>query len=368
MYMMTAAGAGAAGGGAASGEGAAAGGSADASTIAAQEGGGSAFSTSANTPAAGTAGGGSAGTQYASNSTGSTMSDVGPNGTTAGNGQPMAEDYGYDPGANGTYNQPTNDPYGTGVDQYGNDTGQYANSTFQGGNTMEGYNGYQPSLLDQFKNYYKQYQQGKGTYGELMGLYNKLRGGSGGGGGGGGNGQNQTQPNGNYQTPWGDLLGGLVGAYGANKNMNLQKDLMQQVINSDLWRGQQGRYNEPLYNAATQGIGNTAYGKSITDQTGRALSARGYNMSGNEMTDTAQALNKGTLDYVNAIGPLATGRAPNQGALAGMSQGISGAQNQLYGNLGYGIQSGINGQQPSAVDQVFGGQPKNNGLFQQFLA
>jgi hypothetical protein len=165
-----------------------------------------------------------------------------------------------------------------------------------------------------------------------------------------------------YQFPWDKVVGSLASMYGANQQAKTTREMMQKAIDSDLWRGEQPKYFQPAYDAATKGIGNTAYGQSIADSTARKSASMGYNMSGNQMHDVAQGLNRGTVDYMNAIQPYATGRPGASGAIASMTPGLTGAQNSLYGAGGYGLASIFQGQQPSAAEQVFGGQPKNKQL------
>ena len=136
--------------------------------------------------------------------------------------------------------------------------------------------------------------------------------------------------------PWGNLAGSVLEYMGQGKAGDTAQDLMRMQIESDQWRPQQGRYFEPLYEAATKGIGDTAYGRSLAEQTARQSSAQGYNMSGNMLTDIAKSLNTGTTDYMRALTPLATGRgesaAPGQ-----FAPSIMNAQQGQYGAVGYGL-------------------------------
>ena len=175
---------------------------------------------------------------------------------------------------------------------------------------------------------------------------------------GGGNGGQS----GGYQFPWGDVLGALGEAWGANKQAETLKDLMNQAINSDQWRTQAPRYYEPLYKASTEGIGNTAYGESITNKTLASLAARGYNNSGNQAPDVARALNSGTVDYMKAMTPLAMGRGESTAATS-LAPGVAAGSQAVGGALGYGLQSIFNGSQPNSLQQLMG-TPKNNTLAQ----
>lgn len=143
----------------------------------------------------------------------------------------------------------------------------------------------------------------------------------------------------------GNLLGAGIGAWGSQQAAGDQRQLIQDIINSDLWRSQQPRYFEPLHQAATQGIGNTAYGQSIADATARKMASMGYNLSGNQMHEVAQGLNRGTVDYINAVQPLATGRPANTQAMAQVGQGAINSQQQAYGNIGYGLGQILNSAQ-----------------------
>lgn len=142
--------------------------------------------------------------------------------------------------------------------------------------------------------------------------------------------------------PAGNLASGILAAKMGQKNLQGLKDMQQKAIDSDLWRPQQSRYFEPAYDAATKGIGNTAYGQSIASDTNRNMAAQGYNMSGNQMHEVAQGLNRGSMDYLKAVGPLATGRAP-AGDGSGYASGVSGAYNLFNQGAQAGLGSIING-------------------------
>lgn len=165
---------------------------------------------------------------------------------------------------------------------------------------------------------------------------------------------------GSYQFPWGDVIGSVLEMYGSSEQANTLRDLMQQAINSDLWRAQAPRYYEPLYEATTKGIGNTAYGQSITDATLSKLASQGYNFSGNAAHEVAKGLNAGTTDYVRAVTPLAMGRGESNAATA-LAPGIAAGTQGTYGALGYGLQSLAQGSQPTAIQQLRG-TPRNQTL------
>jgi hypothetical protein len=148
-----------------------------------------------------------------------------------------------------------------------------------------------------------------------------------------------------------NLLGSMLGFYSANQSGQLQKELLQMAIDSDQWRSQAPKYHQPLYDAATKGIGNTAYGQSIADSTSKKMASMGYNMSGNQMHEVAQGLNKGTTDYVRALTPAAMGHGGVGSTVAQMTPGIVGAQNGQYGAISSGLESifGQNGMFPNAL-------------------
>jgi hypothetical protein len=170
---------------------------------------------------------------------------------------------------------------------------------------------------------------------------------------------------GTYQFPYAQALSGLLGYMGSQQQQNSLQQTMQQAINSDQWRSQQGRYNEPLYQAATQGIGNTAYGQSIADATARKSAAMGYNMSGNQMHDVAQGLNKGSIDYINAVRPMAMGNGGLGSTIAQLGIAGANAQQQGMGALGQTFGNIMQGNQPTLAQQ-FQGQGTNNSLIDVF--
>ena len=169
--------------------------------------------------------------------------------------------------------------------------------------------------------------------------------------------QMTTQDTGSYQFPWGNALGALFGVMGNQAAGKDLQGLMKQIIDSDLWRTEQPKYFQPAYDAATKGIGNTAYGESIVNDTSRKLSSQGYNMSGNVGHEIAKGLNAGTTNYMNAIQPFAMGRPGNSNAMAQVGQGIAGNTQNQYGNIGFGLGSIFNGQQPTDPNK-----PKNGNL------
>lgn len=171
--------------------------------------------------------------------------------------------------------------------------------------------------------------------------------------------------NGAYQFPWDKALGAGLGVFGSMQNNSSNADLMNQIMNSDMWRSQQPRYFQPLYDAATKGVGNTAYGQSIADASARKMAAMGYNMSGNQMHEIAQGLNGASMDYVKSVGPLAMGRAMDTGAMANVGMNQQKNNSDMLGNVGYGLGSILQGKQPTSFEQMMG-QQKNNTLTQNW--
>lgn len=174
--------------------------------------------------------------------------------------------------------------------------------------------------------------------------------------------QTSTPGGGSYQFPYKNIAGAVLEYMGQRQAGKSAESLLQQAINSDQWRGQQPRYFEPLYQAATKGIGDTPYGRSIAESTGRTASAQGYNMSGNMLADIAKSLNLGTTDYMRALTPLATGRGESP-AFSTFGPQISGAKQGQYGAVGYGLENIFQGDQPTSLEQMYG-KPKNQNLLQ----
>jgi hypothetical protein len=136
--------------------------------------------------------------------------------------------------------------------------------------------------------------------------------------------------------PWANLAGTVLEYMGSREAGKTAEDLMRQQMESDQWRGQQPRYFEPMYEAATKGIGGTPYGEAITDATSRKMASMGYNMSGNQMGEIAKSLNLGTTDYMRALTPLATGRGESQ-APGQFAPALMEAAQAPYGIAGYGL-------------------------------
>lgn len=154
-----------------------------------------------------------------------------------------------------------------------------------------------------------------------------------------------------YRFPYGNIITAGLGVGGEMARQKSLQNTMSQVLNADQWNSEAPKYRQPLYDAATQGIGNTAYGRSLADASARKMSSMGYNMSGNQMNDVAQSLNAGTTQYIGALSPLAMGRAPDTRALAPLGLGMAESQGNLYNALNYGAQSVLRGDQSTGIGQ-----------------
>ena len=166
-----------------------------------------------------------------------------------------------------------------------------------------------------------------------------------------------------YQVPWGDIFSQLYGIWTSNQHANNSQDLLNTLINSDQWRGQQPKYFQPVYDAATKGIGDTEYGRSIADATSRQSAAKGYNMSGNMLNDIAKSLHGGTMDYLKTVGPLAMGRGETQAGTPSLTNNILGGQAGTMAGGGSIIESLFKGQQPTQAQQA-NKVPTNQNLMQ----
>jgi hypothetical protein len=149
-----------------------------------------------------------------------------------------------------------------------------------------------------------------------------------------------------YSFPYQNIAGAVLSYLGSKEQGDTAQDLLNQQINSDQWRPQQSRYFEPLYDAATKGIGDTAYGQSIADATARKTASMGMNLSGNQAHEIAQGLHGGTMDYIRSVTPLATGRGES-GAYGNFGNSIINSSGSGYDAIGYGIGEIFKGQQPN---------------------
>ncbi len=169
-----------------------------------------------------------------------------------------------------------------------------------------------------------------------------------------------------YKFPWQQSIAAALQLYSANQQGKTAKDLQQQMMDSDQWRTQQPRYFEPIFDAATKGIGETAYGQSIANAAARKSASMGYNLSPNQTMEIARGLNTGSMDAVRAMTPLATGRGESQ-SFGTFGPAQIAAQNQQLGAIGYGLGSIFQGNQPNMAQQI-GGQPTNKNLYESMVS
>lgn len=178
---------------------------------------------------------------------------------------------------------------------------------------------------------------------------------------------------GSYSFPFADVLKGLM-EYGGQKDY--QSELMRlmdkSIEYSDPFRSQRPRYFEPLYDAATKGIGGTPYGDSIANSTLRKLSSTGdagYDISGLGANTLAKNLNSASMDYVKNIAPLAGAQFGGNASqsITSMGPAAAGAGLAAQGGLGAAFEAANRGNQPSALEQLFG-QQKNQNLGQALFS
>ena len=183
---------------------------------------------------------------------------------------------------------------------------------------------------------------------------------------------NALKTGGAYQFPWGQVIGAVMEAYGQDNYRDDLLEVMNRAITeSDPFRTQRPRYFEPLYQAATQGVGGTPYGEAIANSTLRKLSSTGdagYDITGLGANTLAKNLNSASLDYVKALTPLTgAGFQANTGAATNVGQQAAQAGMGQSGALGSAFSSIMNGNQPSSLERLFGGKQANQ-TFPQFLA
>jgi hypothetical protein len=140
--------------------------------------------------------------------------------------------------------------------------------------------------------------------------------------------------------PLGNLVGAGASIYSGNELMDTMERMQQRSIDSDLWRGQQSRYFEPL-NQASRGFAPN--GDQVAMDTSRKLAAQGLNMSGNQMHEVGNALDRNAMDWTKTLSPLATGRAP-AGDGSGYTGGVASGQNMINNGLAFGLGSIFNPQ------------------------
>lgn len=177
-----------------------------------------------------------------------------------------------------------------------------------------------------------------------------------------------------YQFPWGNVIGSVLGAVGANSSSKDLADAMRYATDKadpfaqerPFYQGQlKSMYTDPNYfsnSPVMKGLVDTSL-----DQTQRKLASQGYNYSGNTQSELAKLATNESFKYAQNQqdmtakaagaynGPGAAGTVAATGAAAQL-----GLNNQLYGNLGAGFQSIINGSQPTLAQQVNGAQPRRN--------
>jgi hypothetical protein len=192
---------------------------------------------------------------------------------------------------------------------------------------------------------------------------------SGGGGGSGGTGPAGGAGSGINGNNLVDLINSILTGRQAGKAEDSQRALLQQAIDSDLWRPQQGRYFEPLHDTVTKGVGNTPYGQSLIESTLRELSARGGNPWGQGSTpgEVAKVLDRGTNERATMLTPLAMGRMPNQAIFGQMAPGITASQTGQNRAIGGGLEAifGQKGMFPAGpiIDSAWEGLFGNGGMF-----
>lgn len=177
---------------------------------------------------------------------------------------------------------------------------------------------------------------------------------------------------GGYQFPWANVIGAIMEYSGQSQYRDDLMGLMNRALSeSDPFKAQRPRYFEPLYQAATQGVGGTPYGEAIANSTLRKLSSTGdagYDITGLGANTLAKNLNSASLDYVKALTPL-TGASfqANTGAATNVGQQAAQAGMGQSGALGSAFSSIMSGNQPSSLERLFGGKQANQ-TFPQFLS
>lgn len=177
---------------------------------------------------------------------------------------------------------------------------------------------------------------------------------------------------GSYQFPWANVIGAIMEYYGQSQYRDDLMELMNRALSeSDPFKAQRSRYFEPLYQAATQGVGGTPYGEAIANSTLRKLSSTGdagYDITGLGANTLAKNLNSASLDYVKALTPLTgAGFQANTGAATNVGQQAAQAGMGQSGALGSAFSSIMSGNQPSSLERLFGGKQANQ-TFPQFLS
>ena len=188
---------------------------------------------------------------------------------------------------------------------------------------------------------------------------------------------NMTQPQGNYQFPWTNVLSGILG-YAGQQNMAkaITEATKYAVDKADPFASQRPMYQGKLadaYNNPSSFLNNPLFTTARDDAinaTQRKLSAVGFNGSGNEGLEMTKA---GTTASLNQAMPYMDLLSKNAGAqfspagagttalTGGMAAAAAG--NNAMGNLGYAAGSAAAGQQPSILESMFN-LPSNKNLQQ----
>ena len=185
---------------------------------------------------------------------------------------------------------------------------------------------------------------------------------------------------GKYSFPFGDVLGGILEAYGANQSRGDLNSLMNKSLDYiDPFHNQRPQY-QGQFRQLTQNPSNFFRDPAVSsimdladETTSRKLASQGYNMSGNFASEIAKTraneMFKNYLPFTDMIGTAAGYKlAPgNVGAATGVGQAAAGAGQQALGGLGSAFNSAMTGEQPSYLDQIFGKQ-KNQNLAQLFTS
>lgn len=186
------------------------------------------------------------------------------------------------------------------------------------------------------------------------------------------------QQSGNYQLPLGQLLAGLLGAYGNNRAVGQQRDLMNQAAGAaDPFASQRGFYQDQLrasYQDPTQLWNSPAWQtlrqQMLQDSTAKDAASGRLTDFGNRDQRVAASFMGEYLPRMQQGLMAPSGANSNPAAVGNIMaqlgpQGIQAGNNQI-GSLGSLLNILINGQQPSTLDKAFGGAPaQNDNLFTQ---
>ena len=184
---------------------------------------------------------------------------------------------------------------------------------------------------------------------------------------------------GGYSFPWGNAISSLLGAVGQRGTQKDLQSLMDQARQAqDPFAGERPGYQSQLRGLATNPSGffqDPAISSAINEAmnlSNRSLVAQGYNSSGNqkaELTKVAQnEAFKQYMPYLRQIGQFAGAEfgPGNVGSVVGnIGTSAANAGTAVQGNLGAGLASILQGNQPSLLAQMQG-QPQNQGLVDVF--